>query len=56
MQHDYDVLIAGGGLVGGSLALALENTPLRVGLIEAIDDTGRLRAEAGQRALALSRG
>lgn len=56
MQHDYDVLIAGGGLVGGSLALALENTPLRVGLIEALDDTGRLRAEAGQRALALSRG
>lgn len=56
MTYDYDILIAGGGLVGGSLALALENTALRVGLIEARTETERLALESGQRALALSRG
>src|SRR5688500_11774041 len=34
--HDlHDVLIVGGGLVGASLAIALERIGLRVGLIEA---------------------
>lgn len=33
---DYDVLIAGGGLVGSSLALALATRPLRIGIIEAV--------------------
>jgi 2-octaprenyl-6-methoxyphenol hydroxylase len=31
----HDILILGGGLVGNSLACALENTGLRVGLVEA---------------------
>ncbi len=56
MTYDYDVLIVGGGLVGGCLALALENTPLRVGLVEARTETERLGSESSQRALALSRG
>lgn len=33
---DYDVLIAGGGLVGSSLALAMATRPLRIGIIEAV--------------------
>ena len=28
MQHDYDLLIAGGGLAGNCLALALKETGL----------------------------
>lgn len=56
VTYDYDILIVGGGLVGASLALALENTPIRVGLIEAQSETERLTAASGQRALALSRG
>ncbi|WP_349306722.1 UbiH/UbiF family hydroxylase [Chitinivorax sp. B] len=34
MQHDFDVAIVGGGLVGTSLALALANSRLRVVLVE----------------------
>jgi 2-octaprenyl-6-methoxyphenol hydroxylase len=34
-MHTYDVLIAGGGLVGVGLAAALRHTPLRVALIDA---------------------
>lgn len=54
--NEFDVLIIGGGLVGGSLALALAHTPLRVGLVEAQTDAERLASSAGDRALALSRG
>ena len=32
---DFDVLIVGAGLVGASLALALANQPLKIGMIEA---------------------
>lgn len=34
-NYDFEVLIAGGGLVGGSLACALAQNGIRVGLIEA---------------------
>src|SRR5574337_1209542 len=33
---NFDVLIAGGGLVGASLAAALAPLPLRVGVVEAV--------------------
>ncbi|MGI9212481.1 MAG: 2-octaprenyl-6-methoxyphenyl hydroxylase [Methylococcaceae bacterium] len=56
MTYDYDVIIVGGGLVGVSLALALEHTPLRVAIIEARSETERLQSDYGHRALALSRG
>lgn len=35
MSADYDILIAGGGMVGASLAVALASTGLRVGVVEA---------------------
>ena len=35
-QNDFDVLIVGGGMVGASLAIALRDQPLRIGIIEAV--------------------
>jgi 2-octaprenyl-6-methoxyphenol hydroxylase len=56
MTYDYDLLIVGGGLVGGSLALALKDAPFRVGVVEAVDPAERQASPAGNRALALARG
>lgn len=56
MNTDFDVLIVGGGLVGGSLALALRHSTLRIGLVEAVTDAERQASSASERALALSRG
>lgn len=56
MNYDYDLLIVGGGLVGGSLALALKDAPLRIGVVEAQAQAERQASPAGERALALSRG
>ncbi|MGZ8246544.1 2-octaprenyl-6-methoxyphenyl hydroxylase [Methylomagnum sp.] len=56
MNYDYDLLIVGGGLVGGSLALALRDAPLRIGVVEAQTEAERQASPAGERALALSRG
>lgn len=55
MNESLDLLIAGGGLVGGTLALALRGSGLRVGVIEPLSDPERDRAPQGERALALSR-
>ena len=32
----YDILIVGGGMVGGSLASALAQQPFKVGVVEAV--------------------
>jgi 2-octaprenyl-6-methoxyphenol hydroxylase len=56
MTYDYDLLIVGGGLVGGSLTLALKDAPLRIGVVEALSEAERQASPAGGRALALSRG
>ena len=56
MNYDYDVLIVGGGLVGGSLALALADTALRIGVIESVPEDKRIASSAGDRALALAWG
>ena len=56
MQHDYDILIAGGGLAGNCLALALKDSGLKVAIIEAQSREQLHASPAGDRALALSAG
>lgn len=56
MQHDYDLLIGGGGLAGNCLALALKDSGLKIALIEAISRQQLQDSPAGDRALALSAG
>ncbi len=53
---DYDVVIAGGGLVGGSLAIALARTNCRVALVEAIPPEDEAQPSFDDRTIALSRG
>jgi len=52
---DYDVLIAGGGLVGASLAIALDDSGLRVALAEAAPPRVDLQPSYDERNLALAR-
>ena len=56
MQHDYDILIVGGGLAGNCLALALKDSGLRLAIIEANTREQLQNSPAGDRALALSAG
>ena len=51
---DYDVLIAGGGLAGASLACALRALPLRVGVIEAFPLSSDRQPSFDARTVALS--
>ncbi|MDQ7089385.1 MAG: 2-octaprenyl-6-methoxyphenyl hydroxylase [Methylococcales bacterium] len=56
MQHDYDLLIGGGGLAGNCLALSLKNSGITIALIEAVTRQQLHDSPAGDRALALSAG
>lgn len=56
MQHDYDILIVGGGLAGNCLALALNNSGLRIAIVESSSREQLHNSPAGDRALALSAG
>jgi 2-octaprenyl-6-methoxyphenol hydroxylase len=56
MQHDYDLLIVGGGLAGNCLALALKNTGLKIAIVEADTREQLHDSPAGDRALALAAG
>ena len=56
MQHDYDLVIAGGGLAGNCLALALKDTGLKIAIIEVHTRKQLHDSPAGDRALALAAG
>ena len=56
MQHDYDVLIVGGGLAGNCLALALQQSDLKIAVVEASTPAQLHHSPAGDRALALASG
>jgi 2-octaprenyl-6-methoxyphenol hydroxylase len=54
--QQFDLLIIGGGMVGASLACALGNQPLRVGVIEAIPFRSESQPSYDDRSIALAYG
>ncbi|MDH4124402.1 MAG: 2-octaprenyl-6-methoxyphenyl hydroxylase [Gammaproteobacteria bacterium] len=51
----YDIIIAGGGMIGSSLALALAPLALRVAVVEAVPRAAALQPSFDDRSTALSR-
>lgn len=56
MQSEYDLIIAGAGLAGNCLALALKDSGLNVAIVEAGSRRELLESPLGDRALALAAG
>jgi 2-octaprenyl-6-methoxyphenol hydroxylase len=54
-KNNYDVIIAGGGMVGTSLALALAPIELRVAMVEPVARAGPAQPSFDDRSTALSR-
>lgn len=56
MKTDFDILIIGGGPVGASLACALRQSPLRIGVVESQALTAAAQPQYDDRTLALAYG
>ncbi len=54
-KHDYDIVIAGGGMVGTSLAVALAPLGLRIAVVEAVARAASEQPSFDERSTALSR-
>ena len=55
LDNDYDIVIAGGGMIGASLALALSPLCLRVAVVEAVARAASSQPSFDDRSTALSR-
>ncbi|HUX72965.1 MAG TPA: 2-octaprenyl-6-methoxyphenyl hydroxylase [Steroidobacteraceae bacterium] len=55
-MESVDIAIVGGGMVGASLAVALQNLPLRIALIEAVRHDALSQPSFDERTTALSNG
>lgn len=56
MERHFDVLIVGSGLVGSTAAIALCDSGLKVGLVEALPESDRKQNDYDERSLALAWG
>ena len=54
MPLDYDIIIAGGGMVGASLACALRKQDIRIAVIESVSPKASVQPSYDDRGLALS--
>ena len=54
MQHDYDVVIVGAGMVGASFACAIAPTNLSIALIESVEISDDKQPSYDDRGISLS--